>query len=445
MVFYKNFFRDKFFNPFTFASVFFLFSFGIAPYYFFEFDTQIYENHLINSKDINSLIFPIIIATLGFLLFTIGSSLFRFILPISSDRTIAELLKRNVNRYSILPGSALFFCILAIEFALILIKYYLISTNQIGSLSGFLTEPTSSSSFNYFRSLFSFSPIFLSFFALVYYAYGRGKFYLIIFVTAELLLSFWMGDRRDIILYLLSIVYVRLSFKKSLFESKSSMVLVMLVVLIFVYTSSIVADYLGNVNKSNGVDYFEVIIYAYNDFLENPNFNKNILLDGVFGWVNQLYIIETAVRIKDFFDYSQYNPLYDFLLQSLPIIGQQLKIFSSSDIEYILFKNTLVSSGEFPYLTTPLFAESFLVGGYSALLVYSLFSGIIFHIYYWLSSRSIILFLWFSAFVFELSAGMMQSLVTVGPLRATKVLLFLLLFLFLKNLYHVIRSFKFRV
>jgi hypothetical protein len=204
-----------------------------------------------------------------------------------------------------------------------------------------------------------------------------------------------------------------------------SKIILMVFVLLFFYISTVLSFIMGNVNKSETLDYIALVNFAFENFTNFSNFDPIILPNTILGWANQIQLVNSAhiLNGKQFF--INYSPFVDFLQNSL-IFKVNLITYNISDLpEYILFKETLIKSGEIPYLTNPLFAESFLLGGWFSLVLYSFIYGFVCHLFFKLGSINLMYLFFYFSFYFIFTFGMLQSINSSGLNSAMKTLMVL--------------------
>lgn len=107
---------------------------------------------------------------------------------------------------------------------------------------------------------------------------------------------------------------------------------------------------------------------------------------------------------------------------------------SLSDLQYPLFKTSLHSSGEIPYLTLPQIAESYVANGLLGVMLYSMLYGALMMILYRISLTHWAFLIWYLAFFPFLSIDLSKSLLG-NVIFPVKVLILITLWVLMLRLF----------
>lgn len=368
---------------------------------------------------------PLLISALGFATFSIGYLVMRLSFGRrrfrKHEREAHEELRRN--RMNLV--APIFVAWLLIYAA----KSYLLKSGVIGSLAGFAEGQQSPlGSLSFLRPFFSFGPVFVAYFAIYHFRFRNGVWLLGLVLAAEVVYSVIAGDRRFILYLLLTVFAASRCFGFYLFKSRLNLILVFLLAVLLFYVGSAAQELLNNLAGTGNIDYYAVALHMISRADAFSSERLTAVLDNLFGVFNQLYLVDTAVRIHaSSYEYAE-SPLNVYLANLLPF-GQTLGVSSIGpyELQFPLFKESLYRAGDTPYLTLPQIAESYVAGGLIGLALYSFGYGALMCLIYQLAMTSSPALVWYIAFFPFLSLGFHMSLLSsfVFPVKA--LMMFVLL------------------
>jgi hypothetical protein len=415
------FWQGDLFDPIFLFSTFYLITYYYSTMFLFS-NKQLMKNHVFDYGSNSELFTPILIVAFSFILFMTGVFLIAKIFPVPFKIYGYSSRFRFNNTISI--G--------VITLLLIIVKIWFLSNGWAGSLTTFSRNLDASYSGNSFfigpvKALFSFSPILVAYLSAVYYKYGKIKYLLVFVMILEILISFVAGDRRDIITLLLPVFFMRYHYTGRFITGRQFIYLGAFGY-VFLFISTIYSNVLGSFSISQGVDYFELASFALTNYFKNLQFDSTMVFDTILVGFNKLYLVDSAIRANISSSVSiQVSPIFDFLTRLIPFSSSLGFSTTFGEVEFVLFKASLISAGDVPYLTNPLAAESFLVGGWSSLLFNSFFSGCLLYTMYRLSFIGKYYQLWYAGFFVTMSSGFIMSL---GGETVIAIKIFILVFLF---------------
>ncbi len=407
-------------SPYTIYALFFLIYYYFSTLYL-GFRKDSFSNIRFTYSDI-AVVDPLYISCAGFIAFSIGFMATRLTF---GRKRFCELEWRAHERLK--SGRMSFVGQIFICWALVFVlKIYALSIGAIGSLSGFAEDGNSIPVyFRFFVLFFSFGPVFVAYFAIYYYRFGKLAGLLGLTLVAEVLFSVIAGDRRFILYLLLTVYAASRSFGFLIFKRRSTLVVTLILASVLFYLATVAQSELNALSGSANINYFEAGLSIFDGSI---SFSSELILsmfDNIFVTFNQLFLIDAAETVRAIgYEYSQ-SPISAYFFNLVPFGGRiGIETLGPSDFQDPLFRAAVWVAGERAYLTLPQIAESYVAGGIFGVVAYSFGYGVLMMLVYRLALMSRATLLWFLAFFPFLSLGFNMSLLAsfVFPAKALVVI-----------------------
>ena len=414
-------------NPILMYSIFFAFAYYYSALYFIISDKTQMSNILFNYQHEYSLQQPLIIATCGYISIMFGAYLIRVVFPLKYPyHPRIQEFKFNFQTY-----------VTVLYILIIIVKIWFFKQGWIGSMTTFSRSIdlyySSAGKLSFLVSIFSLTPLIITYLTGSFYHHRTKNYTLIILIALELLISFMMGNRRELMILIMPIILTRYVFTGKLFSGRQ-VILVAAVIITFLQLSSTYANILGSLDVSKGISYYELAKSVFNIEHLFSTIRFNEILGGIMGWLGQIPLLDTSIRLYNgYTSGNEFSPIFDFLTRLIPFSSSIGLVSHSSELEYILFKNTLQISGNIPYLTVPLFAESYLTNGIFGVISKSFISGCIMYASYIISLKNKLYQLWYISFFIALTSGFLMSL-SGALVIVFKILIIFLVYSFMRSI-----------
>lgn len=349
---------------------------------FFYSKYQIFDNQDFDNTELGSFspaIFIGIIWTSFYILsFLISNSFYKkyiYKMNFSSDSNKIYYfnIQNTINKYLQYFNYEVLYLILFFSF---LIRLDALRSGCLGSLSSFLDLDCPSSLLLTLSNIFLPICISISFFFLPFIKNKYSKFFIIFFSLINLFLYQVSGDRRTVIFfiapYLVGIYFKTRKIFKNLFIIAISSFFILSLLSPF-------SELLGSIAlESAEVDYFQLFfkgIFLYFDGFINY-ISKTILEVGYS--FDYSYITKSSLILRDFVTrdtncYPLLNSINASINKLFNLSGNEFQTFCNA--EFLLFKQSLILSGNKPYLVNPAFSEAIVFGGYNLLVIDSMVRG----------------------------------------------------------------------
>jgi hypothetical protein len=411
---------NKIYNPLLWFVAFFAFSYYFPVIYHSLRFSPIRNNIVVDALNENEIIISSIVM---FLAVSLGFYLTKKLIPLKDK--VNEVLIKNSFIFTVRYYKFIIF----ISFIISLTRILYFVNGQGGSLEG-LTDEQNGSAVGPILNLWTFLYFLIAY---IYYNSSKAKKYFILLTIFELGFSTLLGNRRDIIPILSSILIAKainnkyvISYYKLFFIG---------IAISFLLSISTVYGYLlaENIDKVRNLnDYIGILLELPKALFSRNDIDYLLLPDAIFGWFDQSFIIAAAIRLYNSGLVSSESGIQYFFLSLMPGINSMGISSSFSYIEYTLFKESLIISSDIPYLTVPSIAAYYLNGGLILVILGSMFSGCLMYLIFRFSmskNRIHITGLWYFPFMYTLSTFPLQSYLNNAVSYRIKIL-FLLYFIY---------------
>ena len=371
------------FHPVTWITLAFFLSYWIGPISNFLFppDTSSYlfSFHPDDSG------FPLVLAMISYVSLLSGAWVVGEM--VNNPRIPRALFLSNISRKLLLYLITAYIC-------LIFFKINFVLNGWVGSLVGF-SEPVYIPLHAKLIKPFTEMTVLLFVFLVFASIKSTGnilRVIVVVFFVVEVGLHLAMGDRRDILIYLIPWLSISYFFSRSRVSPLSIVILFLGLVFFYGLATSI--------NQSIDKMHYAGVASAYSfgfvsgvfEFISDPfqGFNKIMV---IFQSFTQTHMIDAAITARSQGYNYENAPLLVFLSGLIPgAHSLGISLGDSSDLQWPLYINALEYVSQ-PNLTNPLPAENYVDNGVVGVVGASFFSGVLMMLFYRISSSSKLLFL----------------------------------------------------